>query len=892
MPLHVPHALTSARKAEDFIGGLLREASTDELSTLTEAPGLTSFVDIELQRRQAEGVTSSTLPAPTSDAAPNPPPVVTNWRSDFALGGSPLPAAVDARGMGTPASQRLNLSPQAEIDPVVAIAQGNLSSIPPAPPLREPRPLVPAEAVPDLGVAPAQPEAVPDLKAQGPTWSPIARQLRLDEGDRLDAYFDDSKPPKLTVGIGHLVQKGDNLKFGDVITAQRKEQLFAKDFDIATRGAKRLLKGTGSHPPEVQDIILQMSLQMGVTGTGKFIELFKALKKQDYNAAADAMLDSDWANVDTPARAKRLADEMRALATPSKTMLPAIPPPHERPREKPTMLPAIDEAAPDEAAPYEKFKGQLRLKAGPLGFAVNAPPASYIESPLPLDAVSFEAPKVPSQLGAVPALMESAPRTVDHLGYPIDLTRPIIQGADGQFHTELGISVNDSRLNDGQPTVIPSIVNGEIVELNLAIKDAVERQNAGESFPAFPTHDEATAYSKQRSSRIDQLRQPGTAVNPSTINEPSAAQLLPNAPGPGQLHEPAVQTPPVARAVASADPSLPEAWPRVAPQLPGGDGDLGYLLDSPDKAPKTESEILKFLKRPETTAALLQFAINVLQPLAPGQSTIGAIASALGAGGKAYGRVVDKRAAAEKGAREEARDQQVIDIDDRDKAGSARIEESKFKATQQKAANDLYESLQSAGLEALSYSMEDVTPAAREALARRSAQQVAKMYPGFGYEPIINDQSTLGLLYNDGRLLSTLQNPKSREALLARLDVDEDILAAFLAEMGLVDPSLPTSSGLPSGVTTVEAVIAAGAPPTQADDKKSRQDRVDAIVDALEGQEFKDFSLDQWRQILKSEHRISRDALRKFLPKNEFDRVLAGTVVDTRRDKAFTAGEE
>ena len=37
--------------------------------------------------------------------------------------------------------------------------------------------------------------------------------------------------------------------------------------------------------------------------------------------------------------------------------------------------------------------------------------------------------------------------------------------------------------------------------------------------------------------------------------------------------------------------------------------------------------------------------------------------------------------------------------------------------------------------------------------------------------------------------------------------------------MGLVDPSLPTSSGLPSGVTTVEAVIAAGAPPTQADDK-------------------------------------------------------------------------
>jgi hypothetical protein len=621
--------------------------------------------------------------------------------------------------------------------------------------------------------------------------TPGSKVLLGYEGSELVVYRDsvrniDFPEGRETVGKGHLVVPGDNLKEGDIISKARETQLYNQDLKEALKFTKTFLKEVGRHPPEAEAIFTRMIFQMGLgvdkdpkkKGIFGFHKMMKALKNQDYKTVADEMLKSDWATRDSPARAKEEADRMRALAIEL--------PPHERPREKPTMLPAIDEAAPDEAAPHEKFKGQLRLKAGSLGFAVNAPPASYIESPLPLDAVSFEAPKVPSQLGAVPALMESA-------------------------------SVN------------PLLSN-----------------------------------------------------IPSTINEPSAAQLLPNAPGPGQLHEPAVQTPPVARAVASADPSLPEARPRVAPQLPGDDGDLGYLLDGPDKAPKTESEILKFLKRPETTAALLQFAINVLQPLGPGQSTIGAIASALGAGGKAYGRVVDKRAAAEKGAREEARDQQIIDIAGRDTAGSARIEESKFKATQQKAANDLYESLQSAGLEALSYSMEDVTPAAREALARRSAQQVAKMYPDFGYEPIINDQSTLGLLYSGGRLLATLQNPKSREALLARLDVDEDILAAFLAEMGLVDPSLPTSGKPPSAAVDpdITAIIASAAEregPALAGGVRRRASRQVRAAEIAKRPQFPNVFTDKseafWQELMRRGNADVRAAIEQKFPE-EFKRLL------------------
>lgn len=114
--------ITPAREAENFIGNLLRDATPDELTSLAATPALATFVDREFRRRRVEGVEASVLPPPGAPA-PNPPLPALSGRSDFSLGGRALPAAVDARGLGSPASQRLNLSPQAEIDPAVAIAR-------------------------------------------------------------------------------------------------------------------------------------------------------------------------------------------------------------------------------------------------------------------------------------------------------------------------------------------------------------------------------------------------------------------------------------------------------------------------------------------------------------------------------------------------------------------------------------------------------------------------------------------------------------------------------------------------------------------------------------------------------------------------------------------------
>lgn len=63
---------------------------------------------------------------------------------------------------------------------------------------------------------------------------------------------------------------------------------------------------------EAWEILDHMVYQMGVGGVLNFKKMIAALKAKDYNKAADEMLDSKWAK-QTPARATRLADRMRAL---------------------------------------------------------------------------------------------------------------------------------------------------------------------------------------------------------------------------------------------------------------------------------------------------------------------------------------------------------------------------------------------------------------------------------------------------------------------------------------------------------------------------------------------------------------------------------------------------
>ncbi len=64
-------------------------------------------------------------------------------------------------------------------------------------------------------------------------------------------------------------------------------------------------------PVLIQNVLLNMSYQMGVTGVSYFKKMIKAMKQSNWKVAADEMLDSKWAKKDTPNRANRLADIVR-----------------------------------------------------------------------------------------------------------------------------------------------------------------------------------------------------------------------------------------------------------------------------------------------------------------------------------------------------------------------------------------------------------------------------------------------------------------------------------------------------------------------------------------------------------------------------------------------------
>ncbi len=57
-------------------------------------------------------------------------------------------------------------------------------------------------------------------------------------------------------------------------------------------------------------VLINMAYQIGVSGLFEFKEMFAAIERADFAAAADAMLASKWAQR-TPERAARLAQQMR-----------------------------------------------------------------------------------------------------------------------------------------------------------------------------------------------------------------------------------------------------------------------------------------------------------------------------------------------------------------------------------------------------------------------------------------------------------------------------------------------------------------------------------------------------------------------------------------------------
>ena len=66
-------------------------------------------------------------------------------------------------------------------------------------------------------------------------------------------------------------------------------------------------------PRAAQKAIIDMSFNLGLTKLNKFVKMKKALQRNDYNAAADEMIDSNWYK-QVKSRGPRMVKIMRSAA--------------------------------------------------------------------------------------------------------------------------------------------------------------------------------------------------------------------------------------------------------------------------------------------------------------------------------------------------------------------------------------------------------------------------------------------------------------------------------------------------------------------------------------------------------------------------------------------------
>ena len=88
------------------------------------------------------------------------------------------------------------------------------------------------------------------------------------------------------------------------------EDVLIEKLEKLKQNANSRFKWLEDMPVVVQEVILNMCYQLGITGVSKFRKAISALQEGDWDEAANEMLDSLWAR-QTPNRAKELSDIVR-----------------------------------------------------------------------------------------------------------------------------------------------------------------------------------------------------------------------------------------------------------------------------------------------------------------------------------------------------------------------------------------------------------------------------------------------------------------------------------------------------------------------------------------------------------------------------------------------------
>jgi lysozyme len=138
----------------------------------------------------------------------------------------------------------------------------------------------------------------------------LHQDIEREEGLKTEAYPDPlTQAAPWTIGVGHT---GPEVEEGLSWSEDQCRAVLNDDIE-------RVVQGIGeSSAADVfaalddvrKDVLVQMGFQMGVHGLCGFHGTLDALGDQDWDTAADHMLDSAWAR-QTPHRAQRMAQQIR-----------------------------------------------------------------------------------------------------------------------------------------------------------------------------------------------------------------------------------------------------------------------------------------------------------------------------------------------------------------------------------------------------------------------------------------------------------------------------------------------------------------------------------------------------------------------------------------------------
>jgi len=155
-------------------------------------------------------------------------------------------------------------------------------------------------------------------------WSDTPSMIERHEGRRNKVYKDSLGIP--TIGIGYnlrnatakqdLAKVGANLKEvlrGKELSEDQVNELFRMSLDRSLKDAKSYYPEFDKLPDAAKGVLVDMSFNLGLTRLKGFKDLKSALGRGNYNAAADAMIDSAWYK-QVKSRGVNLVKIMRGLA--------------------------------------------------------------------------------------------------------------------------------------------------------------------------------------------------------------------------------------------------------------------------------------------------------------------------------------------------------------------------------------------------------------------------------------------------------------------------------------------------------------------------------------------------------------------------------------------------